>query len=127
MRYAIFLSMLAISVAACDSRQPAKPKAEVVKPNAVVENKASPPTAPKTEAKAEKPDPNKALASRVKKKLESTPKLDAQGIQVSAEGGKVVLFGTVDTAPERKLAMEAAQSVEGVEEVTSKLVVVAGS
>jgi len=125
----ILLAALAAALAACDSPQDTKPKADAVKLKPTVASKASPPPPPpRAEArKLPKPDPNKALATKVKRKLEGTAKLDAHAIQVTATDGVVTLWGTVDTAPERKRAEEAAASVEGVQQVRSKLVVVAGS
>ena len=83
--------------------------------------------APKPEAKApEAPqsDPNTALASRVKRALEEA---DLIGIDPSASGGKVTLFGTTPTDAERKRAAGIATKVEGVTSVDNQIKVVKGS
>ena len=84
---------------------------------------SEPPRSPQ----APKPDPDKALAASVKKALDATARLNAQGVDVTASTGQVRLWGTVATAAERRLAGEVAAAVPGVSAVDNRLVVVAGS
>lgn len=125
------LILLVLSLAACGD-QPA-PKA-AVKPAAQPPAEAAPapaatpappPTAAKTEAP--KPDPNKELAERVKRALEKEAKIQAAGIDVTASGGTVTLWGTAASTDERTSAARAAYRVPGVTTVDNKLAVVKGS
>jgi len=86
--------------------------------------------APKAEApkaEAPKPDPNKALAQRVKRALESEAKVEAAGIDVTASAGAVTLWGTAATDAERRRAAQIAAKVEGVKSVDNRIAVVKGS
>src|SRR3990172_2051998 len=84
--------------------------------------------APEVKApEATKPDPSKALAARVKEALEGDSKVHAVGIDVTASGGVVALWGTVADAEERRRAAQVASSVEGVKSVDNKLAIVKGS
>ena len=86
--------------------------------------------APKAEApkaEAPKPDPNKALAQRVKRALESEAKVEAAGIDVTASEGAVTLWGTAATDAERRRAAQIAAKVEGVKSVDNRIAVVKGS
>ena len=86
--------------------------------------------APKAEApkaEAPKPDPNKALAQRVKRALESEAKVEATGIDVTASAGAVTLWGTAATDAERRRAARIAAKVEGVKSVDNRIAVVKGS
>ena len=86
--------------------------------------------APKAEApkaEAPKPDPNKALAQRVKRALESEAKVEAAGIDVTASAGAVTLWGTAATDAERRRAAQVAAKVEGVKSVDNRIAVVKGS
>ena len=86
--------------------------------------------APKAEApkaEAPKPDPNKALAQRVKRALESEAKVEAAGIDVTASAGAVTLWGTAATDAERRRAARIAAKVEGVKSVDNRIAVVKGS
>jgi len=86
---------------------------------------ASPAEAPKVEAP--KPDPNKALAQRVKRALEGEAKVEAAGIDVTAKDGAVTLWGTAATDAERRRAAQIAAKVEGVKSVDNRIAVVKGS
>jgi len=121
-------AVLVILLAACGDA-PA-PKAVEKKP--AVEPKieakaavASPADAPKMEAP--KPDPNKALAQRVKRALEGQAKVEAAGIDVTAKDGAVTLWGTAATDAERRRAAQIAAKVEGVKSVDNRIAVVKGS
>ena len=122
------LAALAIAaLAACgDSPPPAAKKAEPTPPPAPV---AKAPEAPKPAPKAEepKPDPNKELAAKVKRALEQDAKIQAAGIDVTANNGAVTLWGTAATQGERNRAGAAASKVEGVTGVENKIAVVKGS
>jgi hypothetical protein len=121
--------LAALSLVACGD-QPA-PKAEVkpAAPAATPAPVAAPAPAPVPAAKDEapKPDPNKELAQRVKRALEAESKIQAAGIDVTASGGTVTLWGTAATTDERTRAARAAYRVPGVTMVDNKLAVVKGS
>ncbi len=120
-------ALMILGLAACGDEAP-KPAAKPI-PEAPVAKPAPAPT-PAPEAKAPeapKPDPNKELASKVKRALEGEAKIQAQGIDVTASDGRVTLWGTAATAAERKRAATVASKVEGVTSVENKLAVVKGS
>lgn len=125
------LTLLALSLAACGD-QPA-PKAEMkpaAQPAAPVATPApAPAVLPDTVAKTEapKPGPDKELAERVKRALEKEAKIQAAGIDVTASGGTVTLWGTAASTDERTSAARAAYRVQGVTMVDNKLAVVKGS
>ena len=111
-----------LALAACSEEAP-KPAPQVapVTPTPQVVPEVKP------EAKAPevpKADPNKELASRVKRALEAA---DLIGIDPSASSGKVTLFGTTPTDAERKRAAGIATKVEGVTSVDNQIKVVKGS
>jgi len=103
--------------------QPAAPQAETA-PAAVP---AAAPAAAPAQSEALKPDPDVALAAAVKDALEAEKGLDAQGIDVTAKGGMVTLWGTVPRADRRTLAVKTARRVPGVKAVQNNLQVVSGS
>ena len=121
------LAVLAtVALAACsEPTPPPVTKTEPVTPAPV----AKAPEAPKPEPKAEepRPDPNKELAARVKRALQDDNRLQAQQIDVTAQGGAVTLWGTAATAAERSRAGAAAAKVDGVKTVDNKLAIVKGS
>ena len=123
---AILTASIAIALAACsEPPPPPKPAAPASPPP-----QAEAPKAPAPEAKAAeapKADPNKELASRVKRALEGEAKIQAAGIDVTATDGKVTLWGTTATAAERNRAGQAAAKVDGVTSVDNQLKVVKGS
>lgn len=118
---------LILGLAACgDSTPPAKPAAQPASPPQV----AAPAVTPAPEAKAPeapKPDPNKELAQRVKQALEGDAKVQAAAIDVTAQDGRVSLWGTTTTADERSRAAQIAAKVNGVASVDNQLKVVKGS
>jgi len=122
------LGILAIlALAACGDSEPPKPAAQPAAPppQAAV---APAPAAPETKApEAPKPDPNKALAQRVKQALEGDGKVQAAAIDVTAKEGRVSLWGTAATAAERARAAQIASKVEGVASVDNQIKVVKGS
>jgi hypothetical protein len=121
-----FLAALILMLAGCgDSTPPPPPK-----PTAPPVAAPAPPPAPAPEAKAAeapKADPNKDLAARVKRALDEEAKIQAAGIDVTANDGVVSLWGTTTTDEERARAARVAAKVEGVKSVQNKLAVVRGS
>jgi len=119
-------AILVLLLAACgDAPAPKveqKPMEVKSEPKALEAPKAE---APKAEAP--KPDPNKALAQRVKRALESEAKVEAAGIDVTASAGAVTLWGTAATDAERRRAAQVAAKVEGVKSVDNRIAVVKGS
>ncbi|OGA35734.1 MAG: hypothetical protein A3G80_05645 [Betaproteobacteria bacterium RIFCSPLOWO2_12_FULL_62_13b] len=114
----VLAAALIFGLAACGKEAPPPPAVKPAPSVAAPEAKA--PEAPK-------PDPSKALAARVKEALEGDSKLHAAGIDVTASGGVVALWGTVADAEERRRAAQVAGSVEGVKSVDNKLTIVKGS
>src|SRR5712691_4901318 len=120
-------ALMILGLAACGDDAP-KPAAKPI-PQAPVATPAPPPT-PAPEAKAPeapKPDPNKELASKVKRALEGEAKIQAAAIDVTAADGKVTLWGTAASAAERKRAESVASKVAGVRSVENEIKVVKGS
>jgi len=123
---AILTASIAVALVAC-SEPPPPPKPAAPAP-ATPTPQAEAPKAPETKApEAPKPDPNKELASRVKRALEGEAKIQGAGIDVTAADGKVTLWGTTATAAERNRAAQVAAKVEGVTSVDNQLKVVKGS
>jgi len=114
-------AVLVIGLAACGQEAP-KPAAKA-SPTPAPAAQPPPPPQRKTPA-AEKADPNKELAARVKRAIEEG-KLD--GIDVTASDGKVTLWGTTQNAAERNRAATLAAKVDGVKSVDNNLKVVKGS
>jgi hypothetical protein len=108
-----------LALAACGKDEAPKPVSVTPTPQVIPEVKpeAKAPEAPKA-------DPNKELASRVKRALEEA---DLIGIDPSASSGKVTLFGTTPTDEDRKRAAGIATKVEGVTSVDNQIKVVKGS
>lgn len=126
--------LILVLVAGCGESPKPKPVAVAPQPAAPSSAGAQPALAPVEPAKpvtaapeVPKPDPDKALAARVKKALDADSRLNAQGVDVTASRGTVRLWGTVPTAAEHSRAREIAAGVSGVSAVESKIAVVAGS
>ena len=69
-----------------------------------------------------KPDVKPAdIKERIEKALERDARIDAHGVRVEAEGGKVKLYGTVRSWAERKEAEEAAWAAPGVTQIENRL------
>jgi hypothetical protein len=123
-------SLLLLALAACGDR-PAVAVKPVSQPPAAAAPTAvpvpPPVAAPPAAARASETDPNKELAGRVKHALEDEAKIQAAGIDVSASGGTVTLWGTTSSDDERIRASRAAYRVRGVTTVDNKLAVVKGS
>jgi hyperosmotically inducible protein len=122
----LYAVTIAFALAACsEPPPPPKPAAPAA---ATPAPQAEAPKAPETKVpEAPRPDPNKELASRVKRALEGEAKIQAAGIDVTATDGKVTLWGTTATAAERNRAGQVASKVEGVSAVDNQLKVVKGS
>jgi len=122
----LYAVTIAFALAACsEPPPPPKPAAPAA---ATPTPQAEAPKAPETKVpEAPRPDPNKELASRVKRALEGEAKIQAAGIDVTATDGKVTLWGTTATAAERNRAGQVASKVEGVSAVDNQLKVVKGS
>ena len=122
------IGLMVLGLAACGDDTP-KPAAKPAAPPPQAAAPTPPPEPPKPEVKPEppKPDPNKEIAGRVKRALESEAKIQAAGIDVTASDGKVTLWGTAATAAERRRAESVAKKVEGVSGVDNQIKVVKGS
>lgn len=129
MRTILVMSAVLLGLAACGDQpaEVAKPAAKAPPPavSKTAEPKAAP--APAVGKPAPAPDPNKALASRVKAALEAERSLHGQAIDVTAQDGVVSLWGTVADAGERRTAEKVAAAVAGVKSVDNKLAIVKGS
>ena len=125
------LAALAIAALAACGDQPPPPVAKKAEPPPapaaapIAKAPEAPPPAPKAEEP--KPDPNKELAAKVKRALEQDAKIQAAGIDVTAQNGTVTLWGTAATQSERNRAGAAAAKVQGVSSVENKIAVVKGS
>jgi hypothetical protein len=117
------------ALAACgEDVPPPKPAAQTPPPQAAAPAAAVPAPAPEAKApEAPKPDPNKELAQRVKKALEGDAKVQAAAIDVTAQDGRVSLWGTAANADERSRAADIASKVKGVASVDNQIKVVKGS
>ncbi len=87
---------------------------------------AAPAPAPVVE-KVYKPDPDKALAAKVQDALRAALGSLADGIDVTASGGRVTLWGTVPETAKRRKALRAATGVKGVKSVRDNMALVSGS
>ena len=122
------LYAVTIAFALAASSEPPPPPKPAAPAAATPAPQAEAPKAPETKVpEAPRPDPNKELASRVKRALEGEAKIQAAGIDVTATDGKVTLWGTTATAAERNRAGQVASKVEGVSAVDNQLKVVKGS
>src|SRR4051812_33645010 len=112
---------LGFVVACSEPPPPPKPVAKAVE---------IPKPAPKPEVKPEppKPDPNKELAAKVKQTLEAPEsKLPTGAIDVTAQDGKVTLWGAVPSPAIKTRAGQLASKVQGVSGVDNQLKIVRGS
>src|SRR5262245_1177782 len=130
----IAISLFVVALAACSDSPPppSKPAAQPPAaaspaPQTPAPQAAAPATkAPETQP-APKPDPNKDLARRVKQALEGDTQIQAAAIDVTAQDGRVSLWGTTSTPGERSRAAQIASKVDGVAAVDNQLKVVKGS
>lgn len=130
MKRFIALAIAAVLGACSEPPPPPKPAAQPQpQPAAKIE---APAPAPKPVEQAQpeppKPDPNKLLAERVKQALEAPgSKLPSGAIDVTANDGKVTLWGAVGSEAQRSHAVQIARKVDGVKSVDNQLKVVRGS
>jgi outer membrane biosynthesis protein TonB len=126
----------ALALAGCGHESPPPPKPQAAAPAPQAQPAPAPATAPApaaapapapAPAQAEKPDPDKALAAKVHDALSAALGSLADGIDVTASGGKVTLWGTVPEKAKRSQAVRAAAGVSGVKSVKDNMAVVAGS
>ena len=124
MRKILALGLALGFAAACSDPPPPPPPKPVAKAVEI------PKPAPKPEVKPEppKPDPNKELAAKVKQTLEAPDsKLPSGAIDVTAQDGKVTLWGAVATNAMKSRAGQIASKVDGVKGVDNQLKIVKGS
>lgn len=110
------LSALALALASCGEETP-PPATPAVAP-VVLEPRP---------AVGEKAGADAELAERVKRALEEEAADSAAGIDVTASGGVVRLFGTVGSPAARLRAEEITAGTPGVKQVQNQLVVLQGS
>jgi hypothetical protein len=125
----IAISLFVLALGACgESAPPSKPAAQPEPATTPAPQAAAPETkAPEAPASSPAADPNKELARRVKQALEGNRQIPAGAIDVTAQSGRVSLWGTTATAAERDLAGQIAARVDGVASVDNQLKVVKGS
>ena len=112
---------LMLTLAACGGDAP--PPAPVVVQIPASSPASAPVATPVVAVEIKKPD----LAADVKKALEAASRDLAQGVDVTANGGVVQLFGTVGSEAERREAAKIAGGIAGVTSVENRIVVVKGS
>lgn len=76
---------------------------------------------------AQKPNADEELAAHVKKALRAAPDRIGEGIDVSAAGGAVQLWGTVASRAVRRKAADITLATPGVTSVDNRIVVLKGS
>jgi len=126
---------LALLLAGCgeSSPPPPEPQAAAPAPSAPQAQSAPAPAAAPAPApaaapeQANRPDPDKALAAKVHDALRGSLGSLADGIDVTASGGTVTLWGTLPEAAKRHVAVRAATGVAGVKSVKDNMAIVAGS
>lgn len=131
----VAISLFVVTLAACSDSPPPPSKPAAQPPAAASPAPQTPaPQAAAPEAKAPetqpvppKPDPNKELARRVKQALEGDSQIQAAAIDVTAQDGRISLWGTTSTPGERSRAAQIASKVDGVAAVDNQLKVVKGS
>ena len=63
------------------------------------------------------------MTDEVNERLTDDDRVDASGIQVTAENGEVTLTGTVDDRAQKRRAEDVAESVRGVDDVHNRLTI----
>ncbi len=117
----------ALALAACGESSPPPPKPLAAAPAPAAPQAQPAPASATAPIQADKPDPDKALAAKVQDALRGTLGSLADGIDVTASGGTVTLWGTVPEAGKRHQAVRAATGVGGVKSVKDNMAIVAGS
>lgn len=123
----LLVAVPVFALIACSDEAPPKPAPKPAAEAPAPVTPAPPPPAPIAKPEPPKPDPNKELAERVKRALEGEAKIQAAGIDVTANDGTITLWGTAATAAEKNRAAQAARKVDGVKAVENKIAVVKGS
>jgi hypothetical protein len=126
---------LALLIAGCGESSPPPPKPQAAAPAPSAPQAQPAPAAAAAPAPApaaapeqtSKPDPDKALAAKVHDALRGSLGSLADGIDVTASGGTVTLWGTVPETGKRRQAVRAATGVAGVKSVKDNMAIVAGS
>jgi BON domain len=128
---------LALLLAGCgEDSPPPPPKPQAAAPAPAPQAQPAPAPAPIASAapapapaveKIYKPDPDKALAAKVQDALRGALGPIADGIDVTASGGRVTLWGTVPETAKRGKALRAAAGVKGVKSVKDNMAIVSGS
>lgn len=128
MKSLALLAASALVLVACSESTPPPPPKPAAQPQAAAPQVEAPKPAPVATPEPAKPDPNKELAARVKQTLEAPDsKLPSGAIDVTAEDGKVTLWGALPSEREVRRASQLAGKVEGVKSVDNQLKVVKGS
>lgn len=119
--------LMLLPLSGCDGGKPPEPVAP--KPVATAPPQvAKPATAASAPVQpSAKQISDAALAARVKAALDAEPQIHGFAIDVTADNGKVALFGTVHTKARRDKAGQIAKGVSGVKSVDNNLAIVAGS
>jgi hypothetical protein len=128
----VCVALMSLLLAACDGGKPpesasVKPAASAPLPVAVPApaQVAAPKVQPAQPSAKQKADAQ--LAARVKAALDAEPQIHGFAIDVTADNGKVALFGTVHTKARREMAERIAKGLAGVKSVDNNLAIVAGS
>jgi len=123
---------IAFLLAGCGEESPPPPKPQAAAPATAPQ--AQPAPAPALAAapalapeQPDKPDRDKTLATKVQDALRSSLGSIADGIDVTASGGAVTLWGTVPEAGKRRQAVRSATGVAGVKSVKDNMAIVSGS
>ena len=122
---------IAFLLAGCGEESPPPPKPQAAAPAAPQPQQAQAAAAPAPASEPAqmepKPDPDKTLAASVQHALRSALGSVADGIDVTASGGTVTLWGTVPETAKRRKAVRAAAGVKGVKSVKDNMAIVSGS
>jgi hypothetical protein len=125
----MLIALCAASLAACDGlstnhKKPLQPQSALPAAASSGSSVAPQPQDPNLNLRLEA---DKALALRVKQALEKDAKALAAGIDVTADGGVVTLWGTTMTDIGRGRVAKVASGVDGVKSVENRIAVVKGS
>lgn len=127
---AVLAGALLIGLAACGPEKPPKFTSNTPSSppsSAPAATPAQPPVAEASRATPDTGEKNKALAARVKQALVAKKVENAHQIDVTAEDGKVTLFGAVTDKQDREAAEKVASGVDGVAMVHNNLAIAEGS
>jgi hyperosmotically inducible protein len=129
-----FAALLLLSFAACKDRPPdvvtggpGEHPHEATSPKGAVAGTAEEKLLPKNDATKSAASADQVLTERVKAALGADPTLQAKNIDVVAMGGAVTIVGTAGNTADRDKASRIASSVQGVNSVENRMVVVRDS